>query len=77
MLYKQQASTTQNMSRLVGKIGRVTIRIPVDGAGQVLVENEYGAITYVTAESLEGTLPVGKSVSVVNLVGDRVQVKPS
>jgi len=77
MLYKQQGSTTQNMSKLIGKSGRVTIKIPTSGVGQILVENEYGTPTHVTAESLSGFLPVGKTVSVVKLIGDRVQVQIS
>jgi membrane-bound ClpP family serine protease len=76
VLYSQQASSELRMTGLVGTTAEVSVAIPQNGLGQVVVHNR-GERTEHIARSAGGTaIARGLPVTITSIGGDSVTVMP-
>ena len=76
VLYAQQASSELHMTGLVGTTAEVSVAIPQNGVGQIVVHNR-GERTEHIARSAGGTaIARGLSVTIMSIGGDSVTVTP-
>jgi len=74
--YRQQATTEFSLSALHGRLAEVTVDIPPDGLGYVVVRDATGS-RQLLARSHAGTaIPSGHQVRIVAVVGTTVLVEP-
>jgi membrane-bound ClpP family serine protease len=77
VLYSQQASSELRMTGLVGTTAEVSVAIPQNGVGQIVVHNR-GERTEHIARSAGGTaIARGLSVTITSIGGDSVTVTPT
>lgn len=73
--YRQQATTAFSLRDLAGRIAEVTVTIPADGLGYVVVRDTTGS-RQVLARSKDGTaIPAGHAVRIVSIVGTTAVVE--
>jgi hypothetical protein len=76
ILYSQQASSELRMNALVGTTAEVSVAIPKNGVGQIVVYNR-GERTEHIARSAGGTaIARGLPVTITSIGGDSVTVAP-
>jgi membrane protein implicated in regulation of membrane protease activity len=76
VLYSQQASSETRMTGLVGTTAEVSVAIPSNGVGQIVVYNR-GERTEHIARSAGGTaIARGLPVTIMSIGGDSVTVTP-
>ncbi|GAM16647.1 NfeD family protein [Mesobacillus selenatarsenatis] len=74
-LSNAEESLVYKESDLRGRIGTVITGIPVDGYGEVLIENISGRISKPAASFTKSEIPYGKKVLVIDVENGVLQVK--
>jgi membrane protein implicated in regulation of membrane protease activity len=77
MLYSQQASSELHMSGLVGKTAEVSIAIPADGVGQIVVAAGGERTEHIARAADRKPIARGVSVVIAAIGGDSLTVVPA
>ncbi len=74
--YRQQATTSFSLAELRGRTAEVSVPIPSDGLGYIVVRDVTGS-RHVLARSRSGAaIPAGRAVRIVSVVGTTALVEP-
>ena len=76
VLYSQQASSELRMNALVGATAEVSVAIPNNGVGQIVVHNRGERTEHIARSATGAALARGLTVTVTTVGGDSVTVKP-
>jgi membrane protein implicated in regulation of membrane protease activity len=74
-LWRQQSTSTLEMSSLVGRRARVAVAIPAAGPGQVTVHGGSGSSTFLALSRDGAVIPHTAEVEIIALEGDTLIVR--
>jgi hypothetical protein len=74
ILYSQQASSEVRMTSLIGAQAEVSVAIPKDGLGQIVVHSGGERTEHIARSAGGAAIPRGSSVTITALGGDSVTV---
>jgi hypothetical protein len=76
ILYSQQASSELHMTGLVGATAEVSVAIPKDGLGQIVVQSRGERTEHIARGAGGVAIARGADVTITSVGGDAVTVKP-
>lgn len=74
-IWKQQASSTITRSDIIGAVGRLIDAVPQDGVGQVACSVRGREDTYMARTKDGHSIPLGRTVKIVDKIGQHVIVE--
>src|SRR5262245_25736184 len=77
ILYSQQASSELRMAGLVGTQAEVSVAIPPNGVGQIVVQNRGERTEHIARSAGATTIARGSQVTITSVGGDSVLVTPA
>jgi membrane protein implicated in regulation of membrane protease activity len=77
LLYSQQASSELHMTGLVGTVAEVSVAIPADGVGQVVIATGGERTEHIARSADHTAITRGTSVIITGIGGDAVSVTPA
>jgi len=72
---KQQGNSAPRLAALVGKNASVITGIPLNGYGEIRMNNEFGTAVTLPAQSKDGAISSGSTVEVTDIVANVAMVK--
>jgi membrane protein implicated in regulation of membrane protease activity len=76
ILYSQQASSELHMSNLVGTSAEVSVAIPANGVGQVVVQSRGERTEHIARGAGGAAIARGTQVTITSVGGDSITVAP-
>ena len=77
ILYSQQASSELRMAGLVGTQAEVSVAIPPNGVGQIVVQSGGERTEHIARSAGGTTIARGSQVTITSVGGDAVTVRPA
>jgi membrane protein implicated in regulation of membrane protease activity len=77
LLYSQQASSELHMTGLVGTAAEVSVAIPADGVGQIVITTGGERTEHIARSADQTAITRGTSVIITGIGGDAVAVAPA
>ncbi len=74
MIRKQEGNSISSSTDLVGKIAVVTVGIPLNGYGEISLQNTFGAATSLTAKTVGTAIAQGSEVRIAAVSGNTATV---
>lgn len=75
--YRQQATTSFSLQELRGRLAQVSVAIPADGLGYVVVRDATGSRQLLARSTHSTPIPTGHLVRITDIVGTTVVVEPT
>ncbi len=76
LFYRQQATTAFSLRDLRGRVGEVSVAIPADGLGYIVVRDVTGNRQVLARSRSGAAIPAGQPVRIVSIVGTTAVVDP-
>lgn len=77
LFYRQQATTAVSLAELRDRLAEVTVTIPADGLGYVVVRDATGSRQLLARSAHGAPIPAGRLVRIAEIVGTTAVVAPA